>query len=829
VRKGAFFPLIAFFLFATFDAASQGTRGLEVVARQLGGETAVPGKQIAVLIAVNRYKEWLPLKNPVPDAREIRGILEGKYYMDSVVELYDEGATKVGILKLFERLVNEVQAEDSIFIYYAGHGHMDASSDTGFWIPQDAGTDPYEQRNWLPNVQLRGFISKMKARHVALVSDSCFSGDILNTNRGSVPAINDEYFKNAFSRRSRQVLTSGASETVPDASSFSRAFKRALSENRKPYLDPLMIFNDVRLSVSGTTPLLGTLKDVDHQEGGSFIFFLKQEVVALKTADLMIIASVAGAEIFVDGVSKGKAPVLVTRLPAEKALVVEAKGTGLSGKVEVSLKPGELKEISLDLKPNMGNLFVDSAEKSLVVWIDGAEKGSIGNGIFRDLAVGQHRVELRGKDLYFSSVVNVSANETLRLEAKAVPVGKIEIDVPAGAKVLVSGKDLKTELVGPGLVKDAPAGPYSLSSGGGDFLSAAANLELAQGATLRWRPYVTGAIAFAVQPADAVALIEGRDMVWASGTLSDLAPGTYSLTLGKPGSRDQKLKVEVSVGRIAKVEARLAAFGAASVSLPAFPAGFVAKIGGEAKKASGGPDGSLLIEGLPAGKPLRLEFEFPLADSLELSPVEVRLAEGETRTVDIPAGRLVLPWMPAGAQVEIGKGTLSQGEAESGYRSFLLPAGAYTVTVKGKGRPGFSAAAKIAAGAEVELAGYREMMLAYLKTEQARIAKSPTKGSPSQGRKLLTGIGIGGAAGAALSFVIGTLGRTAYGNAATVPAAIDARKRVENARVFLPIFLSVSGASFGLSFLAGTPKSDQAAVPAGIEAIDEGIKALQPR
>ena len=127
-------------------------------------------------------------------------------------------------------------------------------SDTGFWIPVDGGKDIYTQENWLPNNQIRGFIKKMKARHIALVSDSCFSGGILNPSRGMISEIKDDYFKKAYTRVSRQVLTSRASETVPDVSLFAQQLKLALEGNSRPYLDPLMLYNEIRLGVPGTTP-----------------------------------------------------------------------------------------------------------------------------------------------------------------------------------------------------------------------------------------------------------------------------------------------------------------------------------------------------------------------------------------------------------------------------------------------------------------------------------------------------------------------------------------------------------------------------------------------
>ena len=317
--------LLAVLLLLSVPAFAQvsDTRGLQTVVAKLGGENAVVGKQYAVLIAIDKYSNWISLTNPVRDAREIRDILYRRYYITDVLELYDASATKAGIIRLFTRLINTARPEDSVFIFYAGHGYLDKTSNTGFWIPVDGGLDLEAQDNWLPNGQIRGFISNLKARHVALVADSCFSGDILNPSRGVTPTISDEYFKNAYSRISRQVLTSGASESVPDKSPFTQQLKLALEGNTAPYLDPLMLYSQIRLGVTGTTPLFGDLKDSGHQEGSSFLFFLKSAVDSrnppkddgpastmkiAKAYGTATIAADAAGTLFLDGVSQGQIP-----------------------------------------------------------------------------------------------------------------------------------------------------------------------------------------------------------------------------------------------------------------------------------------------------------------------------------------------------------------------------------------------------------------------------------------------------------------------------------------------------------------------------------------
>jgi len=273
-------------LFLTMTVAALSfaqDRGLSVVAKDNLGQSANIGKQYALFIAIDAYRTWPALKKPVADAREIRDILKRDYYVDEVIELYNQQATRANITRTFTELQTKLNVHDSLFIYYAGHGHYDSNSDAGFWIPVDGGTDDFAQENWLPNSQIRGYVSRLKTIHVFIVSDACFSGDILNTNRSLPPQIDNAYFRKAYTLTSRQVLTSGSSETVPDKSEFSSALINCLQKNTAPLLDPLGIYNDVRLAVKETTPLYGTLTAANHQDGATFLFFRRQSSITEPT------------------------------------------------------------------------------------------------------------------------------------------------------------------------------------------------------------------------------------------------------------------------------------------------------------------------------------------------------------------------------------------------------------------------------------------------------------------------------------------------------------------------------------------------------------------
>jgi hypothetical protein len=233
------------------------------------------GKQYLVLIAINRYKYWKPLTGPVNDAKEIGEILKSRYYIDKVVELYDENACTKRIIRLFRELQGKLKENDSILIFYAGHGYFDNASGTGYWIPVDGGSDKDEKVKWIPYSTLIGLIGNIKSKHILLISDSCNSGDIIKVYRADSPKIDKPNFQKAYSFRSRQVITSCSSERAPDSSEFAKQLKRALEENRESNLDPLTLYDRIRQGMKETMPLFGEINGTGHQVGASFLLFLK--------------------------------------------------------------------------------------------------------------------------------------------------------------------------------------------------------------------------------------------------------------------------------------------------------------------------------------------------------------------------------------------------------------------------------------------------------------------------------------------------------------------------------------------------------------------------
>ena len=139
---------------------------------------------------------------------------------------------------------------------------------------------------WISNNDIKNYlrVDAIKAKHILLVSDSCFSGDFFRGHRGKLPEVTDEVVKRSYKLTSRQAITSGGLEPVSDAgfgknSVFSHFLVKSLKENKEPFLVPSVFFANVKAGVAENAeqfPQFGSLKDTGGQQGGEFVLFLKQ-------------------------------------------------------------------------------------------------------------------------------------------------------------------------------------------------------------------------------------------------------------------------------------------------------------------------------------------------------------------------------------------------------------------------------------------------------------------------------------------------------------------------------------------------------------------------
>lgn len=237
--------------------------------------TVGSGTYHALLIAVQDYRssEITRLDHPLLDAERLKDVLVSGYTFQPAYVTLLKNPDRKTIFKAFESLRRTVKPQDSLLVFFAGHGVWLEDMQQGFWLPRDAAgmSDPSD---WISNSTLRDYIKAIKARHVLLVADACFAGGIFKVRDAfSRPTAAVE---KVFEMPSRKALTSGSLKTVPDRSVFVDYLIKRLKENRDQYLDAQKLYTRFREAVINNspvaqTPLYGAISETGD-EGGDFIF-----------------------------------------------------------------------------------------------------------------------------------------------------------------------------------------------------------------------------------------------------------------------------------------------------------------------------------------------------------------------------------------------------------------------------------------------------------------------------------------------------------------------------------------------------------------------------
>lgn len=235
-------------------------------------DAAAFGRFHALVIGNNAYRHLDRLETAINDARAIGDVLRAHYGF--TVRLLTD-ATRAEIVEVLDEYRSRLEPADNLLIYYAGHGWLDPEADKGFWLPVDAHQDKRTQ--WVSNDTVRDALRALKAKHVLVVADSCFSGAL---TRGAAPRAGrgSDYLLRMSRLKARQVLSSGGLEPVADSaggghSPFAAALLETLKKN-EGVLDATSLFAELRRPValrSDQVPQFADIRMAGH-EGGDFLF-----------------------------------------------------------------------------------------------------------------------------------------------------------------------------------------------------------------------------------------------------------------------------------------------------------------------------------------------------------------------------------------------------------------------------------------------------------------------------------------------------------------------------------------------------------------------------
>jgi hypothetical protein len=224
------------------------------------------------VIGIDEYQNHHNLHNAVYDCERLIEILKNKYDFVLISDpIYNKNATRKNILEHLSSLSILMNEEDNLTIYYAGHGTINPFTQRGYWIPSDAENS---ESDYIPNSIIREKIEDINAKHIFLISDSCFSGTFLNQTRSSESKYKNHYIK-LDSLKSRWYLASGRVEAVSDGkegegSPFANSLFSILTNNVEEYLSVQEIINYVSKatgSIVTQQPVGGVIKDTGDMLG----------------------------------------------------------------------------------------------------------------------------------------------------------------------------------------------------------------------------------------------------------------------------------------------------------------------------------------------------------------------------------------------------------------------------------------------------------------------------------------------------------------------------------------------------------------------------------
>jgi uncharacterized caspase-like protein len=235
---------------------------------------AVPApRRFALLVGNNQYAVPIPsLDTPIADVTTIAEVLRSRFGYEARIV---KDAGKARIIEALNEIAAQARPEDSVLLFYAGHGYLLDDVKMGYWIPVDASVKTAQ--GWISNSDISKLLSAIRARQLMLISDSCYSGTL--TREQKVTQGNALDVDAILRQRSVLVFSSGADEPVSDEGKEGHSiFAWNLIKTLKATgsLTPgARVWSTVRTGVTEEypqQPQYGAVVSAGHAEGGDFLF-----------------------------------------------------------------------------------------------------------------------------------------------------------------------------------------------------------------------------------------------------------------------------------------------------------------------------------------------------------------------------------------------------------------------------------------------------------------------------------------------------------------------------------------------------------------------------
>jgi len=237
------------------------------------------GQKFIVLFGIDKYADkTIPsLENAVIDVKVVGQLFADKLGYETLVV---QNATRADIVRTLNQLSTEMAKNDSVVVYYAGHGYQNEKTGAGYWIPSDASAkDP---ASWISNASISEMLSGIHSNQIMLISDSCYSGVFAREEKFKL-SDNKAQLVDILANRTVVAMSAGNDEPVADEGrgghSIFAWYLMQTIRNVDNWKLGNNIFEQVQHEVKKSfpqTPQYGAIISAGYQKNTDYLFEFRQ-------------------------------------------------------------------------------------------------------------------------------------------------------------------------------------------------------------------------------------------------------------------------------------------------------------------------------------------------------------------------------------------------------------------------------------------------------------------------------------------------------------------------------------------------------------------------
>lgn len=307
-----------------------------------------------------------------------------------------------------------------------------------------------------------------------------------------------------------------------------------------------------------------------HQDASQTAVVRANEKVAVELAlepilGLVLVHSTpAGAEVQVNGMFRGKTPLLMTDLPVGRHRVQLSKAGHAAREVEVAVKDRIPIKVDVGLTSDASSVTVEATPAGAKVTIDGISKGPA--PCTMDMIGGEHTLEVALDGYHpFKQTFHLASgrSETMKIDLKELAAELQVVSTPAGAKVYIDNQ-LKGET--PLTLPNLTPGSVRVRVHAPGYEAMARDITLGRGQKMTEEfglVSTSGSMDISTVPSGVRVVVDGKEAGITTSKTNDadavsevlkvdpMQAGKHQVELSRTGYAPRSFLVEIEVGKTA--------------------------------------------------------------------------------------------------------------------------------------------------------------------------------------------------------------------------------------------------------------------------------------